>query len=259
MASDLSPFNALVLAGTRPDGDRFADEVGVAHKALIEFAGETSLARVVKALKGAGAQRIIVACDIGGPVAEQAGRLGADILAAEGGPSASTLTALGKVGAPLLVTTSDHALLRPEWVKQCIHDTPGDADLGVVLAERAAIERALPDSRRTYLRFADGEWSGCNLFFLQTSSAREAMLLWNRLEQDRKKPWRMALQIGPGMLLRYLLGRLGMADAIKLVGERIGIEARLVSASDGLAAVDVDKMADLELVRGLLEKASSKA
>ncbi|WFL77174.1 NTP transferase domain-containing protein [Altererythrobacter arenosus] len=255
MEENTAPFAALVLAGTRPGGDPLAHELGVPHKGLIEFGGEASLARVVAALRQAGAARIAVSCDEAGPIARLALDLGAETLPAARGPSGSALAALAAMGAPMLVTTSDHALLRPEWVRQCLRDTPGDADLGVMLAERAVIERAVPGSQRTFLKFADGQWSGCNLFFLRTDRAKEAMLLWNRLEQDRKQPWRMAFRIGIGMLLRYLTGGLSMANAIERVGKRIGIEARLVSAEDGLAAVDVDKMRDVELVRSLVESA----
>ncbi len=251
-----SPFAALILAGTRPGGDPLASKLGVAHKALIEFGGKPALARVVDALQLAGAGSITVSCDEYGAVADFARELGVATIQSRAGPSASALAGLDMLGAPLLVTTSDHALLKPAWVRQCVEETPTGADLGVMLAERAAIERALPSSRRTYLKFADGQWSGCNIFYLQTQQAREAMLLWNRLEQDRKKPWRMASRIGAGMLLGYATGRLGIAQAIERVGARIGIEARLVSAKDGLAAVDVDKLDDVKLVQSIMESSS---
>ena len=251
---------ALVLAGTRPGGDPFANELGLAHKALIEIEGEPLLGRIVRALQGAGMARVLVSCD-DGPVATLARELGVEVVAPRSGPSGSVAAAFELVGAPLVVTTSDHALLEAQWVRDLIERTPRTADLSVMLAERRVVEKALPNSRRTYLRFADGHWSGCNLFYLQTDTARSAIETWAMVEADRKRPWRIATRLGPGTLLSMLSGRLTMADGLARLGKRIGVKAALIPASDGLAAVDVDKAADLEAVCALIaarqEKASS--
>ena len=248
---------AVVLAGTRLGGDPFAEELGVPHKALIELEGKTILERVVSALRTAGCGRILVSCE-DGPVAVAARQLGAEIIAPRAGPSGSVAAAFDLVGAPLLVTTSDHALLEPDWVSELIAKTPDWADLSVMLAERSVIERSLPGSRRTYLRFADGYWSGCNLFYLRTEAAGRALQTWSMVEADRKMPWRIAARLGPGTLVAMLLGRLTLAQGLQRLGRRIGVDAALVSASNGLAAVDVDKLGDLEAVRSLLEVQQEK-
>ncbi|MBX7457475.1 nucleotidyltransferase family protein [Qipengyuania sp. 1NDH17] len=251
-------MSALVLAGTRPGGDPFARELGVAHKALIELAGKSLLQRVVEALYAAGIERVLVSTGEG-PVAVLARELGAETIAPRAGPSGSVAAAFEHLGAPMVVTTSDHALLRPEWICELIDKTPENADLSVMLAERGVVEKAMPETRRTYLRFADGHWSGCNLFYLQTPTARSAIDTWSMVEADRKRPWRIAARLGPGTLFSMLLGRLTMAQGLSRLGKRIGIDAALVPASDGLAAVDVDKAADLEAVRALVGAAQEKA
>jgi len=244
---------ALILAGSRPGGDPFAEQMGVAHKALIEVGGTPMLERVVRALRLAGCPRILVSC-APGPVAQLAGELGAEVVAPAAGPSGSVLTALDLAGTPLLVTTADHALLRPEWVRQLIDSAPAESDVAIMLAERQMVEAALPGSRRTYLRFADGHWSGCNLFLLRGPPARAAVTEWTRVEANRKRPWRIVARLGPGLLLRYLSGRLTLASALARLGGRIGCRVALVPAADGLAAVDVDKPADLADVQRLLSR-----
>jgi GTP:adenosylcobinamide-phosphate guanylyltransferase len=246
-------FSALVLAGTRPGGDPLAQQIGVAHKALIEIAGEPMLTRVVAALRGGGAAQVAVSCDEG-PVAELARRLGCIVTPPAAGPSGSVAAAFETLGAPLLVTTADHALLKAAWVTELIGGTPADSDFSLMLARRETIEAAVPGSQRTYLRFADGHWSGCNLFFLQTPAAARALALWRQVEADRKRPWRIVARLGPGMLFAYLGGRLTLAAGIGRLAGRLGLRATLVPASDGLAAVDVDKPSDLEQVRVLLER-----
>ena len=249
---------ALILAGNRPGGDPFAASFGVPHKSLIELGGKTLLSRVVEAASDAGMDRIAVSCDEG-PVAAAARNLSVETIPSTAGPSASVAHGFDRLGAPLVVTTSDHALLRGEWIRELVETPSGRADLAVMLAERAAVEAALPGSKRTYLRFADGRWSGCNLFYLRTPAARRALELWSMVEVDRKRPWRIAAKLGPGTLLAMLAGRLTMAQGIGRLGNRIGVNAELVRASNGLCAVDIDKQSDLDTVRALLARESSGA
>jgi GTP:adenosylcobinamide-phosphate guanylyltransferase len=244
-------FNALVLAGSRGGADPLAAYAGVSDKALITIAGETMLAHVVNALRAAGAARIAVSAS-SQSVAEHAAALGAEVLTAAPGPSRSAADGLATLGAPLLVTTADHALLEPGWIADFLADAPAGADVAALLARRDLIEAAAPATRRTYLRFADGDWSGCNLFLLATPRAAAAIDLWRAVEADRKRPWRVVRRLGPGLLLRYLLRRLNLAEAIAHLGRTAGVTAAIVPARDGRAAIDVDKPADLDLVRRLL-------
>lgn len=241
-------FNALVLAGSRGGTDPLADYAGVSDKALIEIGGETMLAHVVAALRQAGAQRIAVSAS-SQAVADHAASLGAGPLAAEPGPSRSAAAGLAALGAPLLVTTADHALLDPAWIRDFLADVPASADVAALLARRELVEAAAPATRRTYLRFADGDWSGCNLFLFATPRAAAAIKLWRAVEADRKRPWRIVRRLGPALLLRYLVRRLTLAEAIAHLGHTAGVTAAIVPARDGRAAIDVDKPADLDLVR----------
>lgn len=244
-------FTALVLAGTRPGGDPLARDMGVAHKSLIEIGGRTVLDRVLVALEEAGASRIVVSAD-DSAVREIAFARGAEPIDPARGPSGSVAAALAQTGAPLLVTTSDHALLEADWVEALISQTPDDADLSVMLARRELVERASPDTQRTYLRFADGAWSGCNLFYLRTDKARAALDLWQSVEKDRKRPWKIAARLGPATLLSLVLRRLSLAQGLHRLGSRVGLEAALVPAPDGRAAIDLDKPQDLALIEKLL-------
>ncbi len=252
-------FTALVLAGSRGGEDPAAAYAGVAHKGLIELAGETLLARVVSALDSAGAERIAVAADDRELVAaldQLHPKAALQRLGVAAGPSQTVAAAAGALGTPLLVTTVDHALLQADWVRTFLADTPADADVAVLVAPEAAVRAAAPDSRRTWLKFRDGRFSGCNLFLLRNDRALGAVRLWRRVEALRKQPWRIALMLGPGMLIRYALGRLTLDAAVKRLGELAGCRAWAVRTPFGLAAVDVDKPADLDLVRRLVGNVS---
>jgi GTP:adenosylcobinamide-phosphate guanylyltransferase len=252
----VNAFTALVLAGSRGGIDPVAAYAGVSHKGLIELGGQTLLRRVLQALDAAGAARIYVCTSDEGIAAELPDiRLHARLerIPAADGPSLSVAQAIETLGAPLLVTTVDHALLQPAWVRQFLKDTPAEADIAVLLAPEAVVKAAAPQTQRTYLAFRDGRYSGCNLFLLKTPKARAAVDLWRRVEAHRKQPWRIALMLGPAMLIGYGLKRLTLDGAIGRLGKRAGVVAAAVRTPFGLAAVDVDKPADLDLVRSLVE------
>lgn len=249
------PGHALILAGSRPERDPLAAAQGVAHKALIVIDGLTMLERVYRALVEAGFDGIYVSAS-DPAVVVAAENLGAKVVQPASGPSGSVARAFKLAGAPLLVTTSDHALLRPEWVRDFMSDAPDDADVAILLAERQKVEAAVPGTRRTWLRFADGDWSGCNLFLLNGDGAASALGVWSAVEADRKRPWRIVRRLGLGTLISYALGRLGLKEGVRRLGARNGIRAEAVAARDGQAAVDVDKAEDLELVVRLLSESN---
>ena len=244
-------WSALILAGSRPGAtDPVATYAGVSHKALIRLEGATLLARVATAVRAAGATRVAVSASDRAVVVE-AMRLGLEVLPPAAGPSASVAAALTVLGTPMLVTTADHALLDGAWVARFLADVPDDADVATLLARRDVVEAVAPATRRTWLRFADGDWSGCNLFWLATPEAALAIGLWSQVEADRKRPWRIVWRLGPLLLLRYLFGRLTLAAAVRQLGRRAGVATAVVPSPFGLAAIDVDKPADLDLVRTL--------
>lgn len=244
-------MKALILAGSRGGMDPVAAYAGVRHKALIELQGLTLLARVAGALRDAGAERIAVSCS-DEAVHAAAAALGLEVLDAAAGPSLSVLAAAERLGTPLLVTTADHALLQAAWITRFLADIPRDADVAALVAPREVVEAAAPGTARTWLKLADGHWSGCNLFYLANPAALAAVAFWRRLEAERKRPWRMARLLGLSTLARYALGRLGLSDAAVRLGAQAGVRAAVVATPFGLAAVDVDKPADLDLVRAIV-------
>jgi 2-phospho-L-lactate guanylyltransferase (CobY/MobA/RfbA family) len=169
--------------------------------------------------------------------------------------SRSVAAGLAAAGTPLLVTTADHALLRPAMVEHFLAGADAsDADVAVGLASAGTIAAAYPETRRTYLRFRDGAWSGANLFALRSDRAERAVAFWQRLERERKRPWRLARAFGPGLLLAYLLRLRTLSQAMALISRRLGLRVAAVSLPFAEAAIDVDKPADLDLVETILAR-----
>ena len=251
----MNAFKVLILAGSRGgETDPAAAYAGVSHKGLIKLEGKTLLERVLAAVGASGAAAIGVSAKDEAIVSALAGT-GVAVLPTASGPSQSVADGAASLGFPLVITTVDQALLKPEWITQFLADTPDWADVAVLLAEEARVQAAAPGTKRTYLRFQDGRYSGCNLFLLRNEKALGVVQLWRKVEALRKQPWKIAAMLGPSFLIRYLLNWLTLDEAILRLGRLAGVKAAAVRAHDGLAAVDVDKPSDLDLVRELVGEA----
>jgi hypothetical protein len=150
------------------------------------------------------------------------------------------------------VTTADHALLSPEIVARFVADADATgADLAFGLVSETVIRARFPGTKRTYLRFRDGGYSGANLFLFRTPRARQAAAFWVRAERLRKRPWRLVAVFGPLSLALFLLRRLDLDQALARASRAIGARVAAVRLPFPEAAVDVDKPADLALAREL--------
>lgn len=256
-------FHAIVLAGDRGPDDPVARYTGVAGKALVPLAGQPMVLRVLDALKASAA---VSGVTLVGPNWEQlaacpelarqiaSGELG--WLAPQPSPSLSALAGLAGVptNTPVLLTTADHALLQAAWIDRfCAAAQAAGRDAVVGLARHADVQAAFPQSRRTALRFRDGAYCGCNLFAFLTPAGRRAPEFWRQIEQQRKKPHRLAGALGPGTLLLYLAGWLTLEAGLARLSRAVGASLGTVLLDDPRAAVDVDSVADFELVKALLD------
>ncbi len=253
-------WTALVLAGSRGPEDPVARAAGVSHKAFAGLAGRPMIAHVLAAL--AAVPRIGEVAVLIEPEApalpEGAWPWELGRLEAAASPSRSALAGFEAAAAPVLLTTADHPLLTAEMIEHFLAAAEASgADAAAGVATRAVVERAgtgtHSGARRTYLRFSDGEVSGCNLFALMTPRARAALAFWRQLEAERKRPWRMARALGSATLLRYALGRLSMETAAAALGRAAGCRTAMLALPFADAAHDVDKPADLAFAEARLK------
>jgi GTP:adenosylcobinamide-phosphate guanylyltransferase len=246
----------LLLAGSRPGGDPFAARYGVELKPLIPIAGEPMVLRPLRALL---ASKSIESVRILSQEPDKIAAVLTDDSRWSVEPSsatiAETLDAICNAeGArwPLLVTTADHALLETAMIDQFCSEAEG-TDLAIGVVTKSALQSRLPQSRRTWIGFRRGKYTGANLFAFGSPKALKAVALWREVEQDRKKGWRLLLALGwPGLL--GLLRLRTLDQTLSAMGRRMGLSLRAVRLDDPLAAVDVDKVQDYELVNAILER-----
>jgi hypothetical protein len=170
-------------------------------------------------------------------------------------PASTALTALHAIGPrAILVTTADHAFLSPEILGHFLSNALATrADVAIGFARLDAVRARFPGTRRTGWRFRDDRYCGCNLFAFMTPRASAVAQLWRAFEKDRKRPWRIVAGLGPGLLVRYLTGRLELAAALAELGRRAGCRIAPVVLPYPQAAVDVDSIDDWQLANRLWE------
>lgn len=254
-------LTVLLLAGSRGGVDPVAAAAGVPHKALAPVAGRPMICHVVDTLRALPEVRRIILLSEDPDALRQAdsvARAEADGLLvtapAAGSPARSVLAGLDhpEAALPVMVATADAPLLTPGMVRSFWAALPAETDMAVAVTPGAGIRHRFPDGRRTFLRFRDGDVSGCNLFAIATPAARAIFLFWRRIEAHRKRPLAMAGLIGPLTLLLYLTRRMRMADLTRRLTRKTGARAALVPIPFPEAAVDVDKPEDLAVVEKVL-------
>ena len=254
----MDTYLALVLAGRRGSSDPLDELQAGTHPALIDIEGVPMLLRVVRSLRQSDRiGRIAISID-------EASAIDCAELAADdrllyhqslNSPSRSVLDALSGLaaGAPVLVTTADHALLTPEIIAHFLAQADGlGTDLAVGVVEESVIRAGYPETTRTYLRFREGGYSGANLFAFRTPLAVKAAEFWVNAEQFRKRPWRLASVFGPVALLLFALRRLSFDAALGRGSAAIGCRVDAVRLPFAEAAIDVDRPSDHALVSKIL-------
>jgi GTP:adenosylcobinamide-phosphate guanylyltransferase len=255
-------ITAVVLAGDRGPDDPVAAAAGVSGKALVPVGGRPMLLRVLDALAESETIDSCLVCGSSSRLLAQEPELARMVASGavgwvenEASPSLSALAAFAAVpdDSPVLVTTADHALLTPQKVEFfCAEAADSGCDVVAGLASAEAVQNAFPESRRTVTRLRGGSYCGCNLFAFLTPRGRRAATFWRRIEESRKSPLKIVKALGLVSVLRYVLGRLTLEQGLSRLSAAMDARAGAVWMPDPETAVDVDSIADRQLVEKIL-------
>ena len=264
MKISTTPFTAIILAGDRTSGDPLTEAAGVACKSFVPVGGRPMVMRVLDSLEASSQVDSIILCGPTQTLIKQAPELKARIdagrvkwIASQATPSSSTYHALQSLQdkAPVLVTTADHALLTNRIVDAfCSDARRTGCDVAVGLVSHKQVASVFPETKRTAIKFEDGAYCGCNLFGFLNPQAYVAAQFWRQVEKQRKKPLRMMRILGWRAVIRHLLGRMSLADALEYISSKMGIRAGAVILPFPEAAVDVDTVNDWIFVKNLVAK-----
>lgn len=253
MTSALIP--ALVLAGSRPGPDPLLVGTNVATKAQLPIAGVPMLVHVIRALRASpriGTITILAqnSAELAG-IAELQGLSDLRYENSGQGISASLSAALPAGDQPLLITTADHVLLTPAMVEEFLAGAAG-SDVSVAMVERAVLLARYPGSRRTWLKFRHGWWSGANLFWMRGQKAQPLLQFWSGIEKDRKKGLKIIAAFGPLLMLGAVLRLFTIHQGVARAGRRFGLAAKIIPMSAAEACIDADKPDDIVLIEQIM-------
>lgn len=257
------PIDTLVLAGSRPGPDPLLADTGLASKALLPIAGTPMLAHVLGALQAAPEIGAITVAAQDTAALSRDPAIAAQAKAVRWQNSPGSIAdavrgAVGRSSGPVLVTTADNVLLTPAMIAQFVREA-ATSDVAVGLVERRAILAAGHSTRRTWLKFRAGRWSGANLFYLGGVQVLPLVEFWRSLEQDRKKGMKIVGAFGPLTLLGALLRLIDIHAFARRVAGRFGLSGTVVAMAAAEACIDADKPSDIPVIEAILAQRQAAA
>lgn len=248
-------FDAVVLAGGgKPEP--LTEAEGVSNKAFISIEGKFLLAYVLQALKDAPSvgRTVVVGPEEDLQILQP---MGYQFEIAAGKESMLENLAEGFMAVdrqrPCLVVTADIPLITSpvleDFLALC---APHDLDLYYPVLSRETCLRMFPGTERTYVRLREGYLTGGNIGLLKPSWFLENLDRLQMFISYRKKPLKLMRILPPGLIVKYFLKKLSVADLERHISRLLGLKARAVFCDRAEIGVDVDKISDLELVRKVL-------
>ena len=168
-----------------------------------------------------------------------------------GGASRSGRVLVAAADVPLLTSAAVAAFLDAAEA--------ADADVAYAIVAREDLVRAFPGVRKTFVRLADGVFTGGSLVLLRPAAFVRARPLLERAVRARKRPWDLARLFGLGTLVGLATGRLRIAALERRAEVVAGLRARAIICRDAGVALDVDTPEILEVVRARLAPARDAA
>ena len=242
---------AVVLAGGDRD-DQLARSVGAPSKALVPLRDAPMGAYVASALRASGVVDDVVWV---GPTDAWVRRL-VDAALPAGNRLVDSLTlglgaAMGRdPSARYLIVTADVPWWDADGVRAFVRGAPAADLVYPVVAEATALAR-FPDQKRTFVRLADGRFTGGNAVLLAASAVPALLPFVDLAYEARKNPFALARQVGWGTLVALATGRARLAGIEDRVRALLALDARVFVSDDAAIAADIDHPEHLPATLGL--------
>ncbi|MGZ8998604.1 MAG: HAD-IB family phosphatase [Allosphingosinicella sp.] len=177
--------------------------------------------------------------------------------ASKGGIGESLAMIAGTQAAPwpVLVTTADHPLLTPDMVEHFLAQSEA-SDVSLAVVARELLSARYPKSRRTWLRFRGGAYTGANLFTMRTPRSAEALRVLARAEGSRKNQLRLLWHFGPALALGTVTRTMSLRQVVERGCMRFGLKPAAVVLPFAEAGIDVDSVEDWRFADDLLSHKS---
>lgn len=255
-------ISAVILAGGKNKIPLYEGyEPG--YKALLEFGGRCSVKYVIDALNQSRHARDIVV--VGPEELEQ--KVEGDFEFVESGDDLLDNVRRGVEAATastddsyVLVTTADVPLITAESIDHFLeagHES--NAEVCSAFVHERHYDGEYSRIKRRFFDFRDGPYAGGNLFLFDPSllAQKEIMERIEGIYGDRKKPLKMAMRAGMGIVLLYLVGvellpLVTLDGFARRVSSNFGVRYTPIKSPHPEVELDVDYPKDYEFVKGIL-------
>jgi len=228
----------VITAGGRIEGE-FAQAAGTSVKALAPVRGMTMLARMIDALRSAEVTEIAV---VGGDEVRAACGSVVDRFVDES-PSGSENLLRALRAWPdterLVYATSDLPYVTAPAIAD-FTSRVGIGALAVSLAEYGAFNARFAGASGFGIRLGGERVVNGGVFSIPQGAPEKLAAVATRFFEARKRPWRMASLVGPSVLLRFLSGRLRVADLETMALHVLQVPAQALRGCAPEIAFDVD-------------------
>jgi CTP:molybdopterin cytidylyltransferase MocA len=230
-----------ITAGGRVEGE-LAALIGTTVKALAPFDGGTLIDAAVASARANGARRIVV---IGGDaVAAHCGGDVDEVVPESPDGRENIRKAISKgAGEALLLMTSDMPFVSAPALAAFLERAVA-ADVALPLASAEAYEAAYPGAPPHVTRLGNERIANGSVVYFGPGVAPRVLDPARKLFAARKNLLRMALLLGPPLLVRFACGRLEIEHVEARARALLGIDARAVRDSAPELCFDVDTTAD---------------
>jgi CTP:molybdopterin cytidylyltransferase MocA len=232
---------AAITAGGRVDGE-LANAMGTAVKALAPIGGSTPLEAAISGARAAGAERIVV---IGGNEVRARVEDRVDAVIDESSDGRENIRrAIGASGdKPFLLLASDMPFLSDAAVAAFVTRARA-ADVALPLADAGAYAARYPGAPPHATNLGRERIVNGSVVYFGPGVAPRVLEISQRLFVARKSLVRMAVLLGPALLLRFLTRTLAIEHIEARATQLFGIRAHAVRDSDPGLCFDIDSIED---------------
>ena len=233
-------MRTVITAGGTVDGT-FAERIGTPVKALAPFGAGTLLDVALAACTDAGIDGVAV---IGGDAvrAHLAGRDGVRVIDAADDGGTNVLRALDAwPGERIAYLTSDLPFASGAGLRDLVaRSEPYALTMGI--ASTAAYDARFPQAPRYGVSLGSERLVNACAFTIAPEAVEPIRNFATQFFAARKSLLRMALLLGPALLLRFALKRLHVADIEAHASRRLGLTVAAIRDADPGLCYDVDTM-----------------
>ncbi len=242
-------MDAVILAGGKCPAD-VCEATGVQYRAALPIAGKAMVEWVIESVRAtANTKIIVVGYEAPGCEFAKSGNNFVD----------SLRSGMERVTSDtFLLAAADLPFLKPDSLKDFISKTDPAIALNYPIIPLLACERQFPGMKRTTIKIREGRFTGGNVALANTELMRKIFPVLEKAYENRKRPLKLAMQVGATTLIRVALGQavsysLPIRTLEKSIGKFLGAPVRAIITERAEIGADVDSLQQYQQAVKLLE------